>query len=275
MRRACCGGGAVTVCIVGPFPCPWPNLGQGRVGPSESGKAHWAKPAGVKAQQRAIVAAAFGGPCTRCGQPWTVCEIQPGGRGRRKKWIELPCSCRAPRRRHPLPPHGPEHPVDVLFVRIPRAGAPNKGLDDDGAISGAKAIRDEVTVQLWPRDPVTRELRSEPDDSARWLRFSVRQRPHRKAKPPRKLPPGWVPGPPDPSNQGTELVEIWIAPREDCRCDCGELRQAARRWYERWLRTGSVQPAEIELAKACEQLGEPCGCGRSMLPIRWPRGELC
>jgi hypothetical protein len=121
-------------------------------------------------------------------------------------------------RPHQLPPHGPQNPVDVLFIRIPRAGAPLKGLDWDGAVAGVKALQDEVTEQLWPRDPITRKLIGKPDDSAPWLRWSVRQRPHRKTKPPRKLPPGWVPGPPDPPNQGTELVEIVVAPREDCCC---------------------------------------------------------
>jgi hypothetical protein len=202
---------------IGPFPfaCPWPNRGQGRVGPSDSGKAHWAKPAKLAKEQRAIVKAAFAGICRQCG------AVPTAAKGRGAGWIRVPsCSCPSVRYRpHQLPPHGPEHPADVLLVRIPRAGAPLKGLDWDGAVAGAKALIDEVTEQLWPRDPVTKKLLGKPDDSARWLRWSVRQRPPRKAKlPPRKLPPGWVPGPPDPSNHGTELVEIWIAPREDCGC---------------------------------------------------------
>lgn len=255
---------------IGPFPCPWPNRGQGRVGPSESGKAHWAKPAKLVKEQRAIVTAAFRGTCSRCGALPTAAKSLLG-------WmVRETCFCRRPLRPRQLPPHGPQHPVDVLLVRIPRAGAPAKGIDWDGAVAGAKALIDEVTVQLWPRDPVTRELLSEPDDSAPWLRFEVRQRPCRKAKPPRKLPPGWVPGPPDPPNQGTELVEIWIAPREDCECFCGELRQAARQWASNYAATPPPAPsAAASLYRAVTRLTEPCGCGRSMLPVRWARGELC
>jgi hypothetical protein len=177
-----------------------------------------------------------------------------------------------------LPPHGPGHSVDVLFIRIPRKGAAVKlatggSLDWDGAVAGVKALQDEVTEQLWPRHPGTKKFIGEPDDSAPWLRWSVRQRPHRKAKPPRKLPPGWVPGPPDPPNKGTELVEIWIAPREDCGCNCAELRDAVRSWWPR----GGIEGAtaqEKRIVRALSNLRKPCGCGRSTLPDRWLRGEL-
>jgi hypothetical protein len=158
--------------------------------------------------------------------------------------------------------------VDVHIVRVPKHGG--RGLDPHDSLPGtAKPIVDEATAQLWPKGPDGKPV-SKPDDSAEWLRFSYAHRPHRKA---RKRPRSGDPRP-DPPNKGTELVEIWIAEREDCQCFCGELRQRAREWAFGRRRV-ELTPAEHRLMAAIDRLGdEPCGCGRSMLPIRWARRTL-
>jgi hypothetical protein len=169
-------------------------------------------------------------------------------------------------RRPPLP-YGPDNPVDVLLIRIPSHGG-GKLDPHDGLPHAFKAAVDEVAYQLWPKGPDGEPI-GRVDDSAAWLRWCYGQRSHRKA---RKRPRPGDP-PPDPSNRGTELCEIWLAPRDDCRCNCAELRQAAREWAygRRQLRQ---HPAERRLIEALDKVGEPCGCGRSTLLVRWQRGEL-
>lgn len=189
---------------IGPFPCPVPGRGNHRVGPNQRVN-HWSGEARVAKEQRRIVAAAFAGSCSQCGASQRPVRL---GKGR---WLNAPtCGHRAPVAPIQLPPHGPEHDVDTMVVRVPR----HRGsfLDaHDGLPQALKAIVDEVTEQLWPKGPDRKPI-GQVDDSATWLRWSYGQRPPRKA---RKRPRPGDP-PPDPPNKGTELVEIWIAPREDC-----------------------------------------------------------
>jgi hypothetical protein len=166
--------------------------------------------------------------------------------------------------------------VDVHIVRVPRHRGSALDAYENGPFA-TKPIVDEAAEQLWPKGP-NGKPKSKPNDSARWLRWSYGERLHRKAKNPRRMTQrgDWMPGPPDPPNRVTELCEIWIAEREDCQCFCGELRQAMRQWAQRPGRPQHPQsPEEIRLLEAFRRLdGELCGCGRSMLPIRWARGEL-
>lgn len=257
-------------CVIGPFavPLPPPNARHGRKA-FDGGS--------LVSQQRAMVRAAFSGRCSVCGVPRTA--VRPRG----AKWSRALYlySCEGHVRRvrpYLFPPHGPEHAVDVHIVRVRRyRGRP---LDAHENLPFAcKPIVDEITAQLWPKGPNGKPT-SNPDDAAPWLRWSYGERPHRKARPPRKLPPGWVPGPPDPPNQGTELCEIVIAPREDCGCSCCDpLDALIRRWEgdrERtqdraWADTAGIVLANLRQVRAW---ADRCGCGRSRLPIRWARGEL-
>jgi hypothetical protein len=188
---------------IGPFACPIVARGNEHLRGRTA--AHWSGRAKLVAEQQALVNAAWGGVCAGCGRPWTAQQY-------RGQWLHAPaCDCRwhGPRRSHQLPPHGPEHPVDVLCVRIPRERG-SKLDPHDGLPYAFKAIVDKATWLFWPKGPDGKPV-SKPDDSAPWLRWSYGQRLHRKPR--KRLRPGDPP--PDPPNKGTELCEIWIAPRED------------------------------------------------------------
>jgi hypothetical protein len=189
---------------IGPFACPVVARGNEHLRGRTA--AHWSGRSKLVSEQRAMVHAAWVGVCLSCGRPWTACRY-------RDRWLDAPaCSCRTrgPRRSHQLPPHGPQHPVDVHLVRIPRHRG--RELDaHDGLPYALKAAVDQVTAELWPKGP-DRKPSGTPDDSVPWLRWSYGQRPHCKA---RKRPRPGDP-PPDPPNKGTELVEIWLAQRDDC-----------------------------------------------------------
>jgi hypothetical protein len=115
--------------------------------------------------------------------------------------------------------------VDALLVRIPRHRG--RTLDEhDGLPYALKAVADEVTKRLWPRDGKGK-LVGTPDDSAPWLRWLYAQRPHRKA---RKRPRPGDPRP-DPPNKGTELCEIVIASRHRCPY-CEDVPHLVRAWRE-------------------------------------------
>lgn len=246
------------VCI-GPFPVllPPPNARHGRK-VFDGGS--------LVSQQRAMVRAAMSGRCSVCGTPRRAVRLPP------RKWsaavYTYGCLGHAGRPvPYQLPPHGPEHSVDVHIVRVPKHRG--RALDvHENLPFACKPIVDEVTLQLWPKGPGGKPV-SKPDDSAPWLRFSYGHRPHRKFRQCLRSD-----GPiPDPPNKGTELCEIRIAPREDCQCYCGELRQAARQWRDDRRRSGILLRSEELLLRTLERLGdEPCGCGRSMLPVRWERG---
>lgn len=208
-------------------------------------------------EQRARVAAAMSGYCLRCWELPTAIQVQLH-RGGRKHWrTHESCRCRAPRRPHRLPPHGPGHPVDVLLVRV--GGRP---LDEhDGLPIALKAVADEVAAQLWPKDARGQPI-GKVDDSASWLRWSYGQRPYRRPR--KRTRPGDPPA--DPVGHGTRLVEIWIAPREDC----------GARLRERIIDTAEAAGLDDQQLLAFTVLAsrEDCGCGRSTLPVRWARGEL-
>jgi len=184
------------VCIIGPFSCPVVARGNEHLRGRATG--HWSGRAKLVSEQQAKLRAAWKGCCASCGASWTAHRLGD-------RWIEAAsCKCRLPRKPLYLPRHGPEHPVDVLLIRIPR----HRGSEldaHDGLPFAFKAVVDAVTAELWPKLPNGKPV-SKPDDSAPWLRWCYGQRPHRK----RSGDP-----PPDPPNQGTELCEIWIAARED------------------------------------------------------------
>lgn len=240
--------------VIGPIPCPLKPRANKHLGEGRS-KAHWSGEGSLAAEQRARVRAAFQCQCAVCGATATAARLP----GRTWKWA-IPvsaCDHKALRRRQRLPLSGPDYPLDVLMIRVPSHGG--RTLDDDGLQMALKAIRDQIAEELWPRD-ARGKLIGTVDDSEDWLRWLYGERPHRK---PRKRPRPGDPSP-DPSNVGTELLEIVIAPRCVCRCFCGELREAAREWARggRTARSAGEAAREDKLLRAIERIRDkPCGCG--------------
>jgi hypothetical protein len=187
----------------------------------------------LPAEQRAATAAALGWWCPRCGVP----ARSLGGPGGLRVTT---CSCGKHRLADERPPvtAGPEHPVDVLLIRV---GAP---LDDDNLQGALKAVRDEVTAQLWRWN----ELPGKPDDSAPWLRWCYEQ-----------TTEGHTRG-------CSEQCEIAIASRED---GGARLRE---RIIDASEMAGLSNLHKLQLVTLASR--EDCGCGRSTLPGRWLRGEL-
>lgn len=248
----------------GPFALPVKARGNKHLGRRTT--AHWSGEAALVKEQKARVRAALRWWCPRCGEAGRPYRQRPNSA------VVSRCNGQGltiATRRPPLPPYGPDNPVDALFIRIPSHGG-GKLDPHDGLPHAFKAAVDEVAYQLWPKGPDGEPI-GRVDDSAAWFRWSYGQRPHRK---PRKRPRPGDP-PPDPPNRGTELCEIWLAPREDCRCNCAELRQAARAWARaRAQSRPALMGAEARLHAAALASIEPCGCGRSTLLVRWQRGEL-
>lgn len=192
------------------FACPVPPRGNDHLGGRTT--AHWSGRASLAAEQRVRTRCAVMWQCARCEQPATALRLSG------KEWAHAlagclcsPRSAIGPRR---LPPMGPEHPVDVLLVRVRKPLA--RALDShDGLRQALKSVVDGLTEALWQRD-TTGRLVGKPNDSAPWLRFSYAERPRRGEKPPSpsKRPADYQPGPPDPPAE-TELVELAIARRED------------------------------------------------------------
>lgn len=198
----------------GPFALPIKARGNRHLGGRAKG--HWSGEASLAAEQKARVRAAFRGRCPGCGIP--AVPVRPRGKGWSSAFTMAGCSF--PRPQPPvchvqrivpwqLPPYGPNNPVDALLIRVPshRGGK----LDPhDGLPHAFKAAVDQVAYELWPKGPDGEPI-GRVDDSAKWFRWCYGQRPHRKA---RKRPRPGDP-PPDPPNRGTELCEIWLAPRQD------------------------------------------------------------
>jgi hypothetical protein len=170
-------------------------------------------------QQRRAVEAALGWQCLGCEAaavpsqlrgPWLAvnrygcCAPRrlPRGPTDPSSWSRRPLGPRPARRlRDPADPSSwyldfgqPGRELDVLLVRIPRAGRGkrlDRGDNDAGAL---KAFRDEFALRLWPPGL------GKPDDSHSMFRWRCVQREWREG---------------DPPNKGTELVEVIVAERED------------------------------------------------------------
>lgn len=208
--------------VIGPIACPLKPRANKHLGGGRS-KAHWSGEGSLATEQRARVRVAFRYRCAVCGVPATAVKIHG------RIWADAtPASACNHRALQPWPLRIWPTQVrflDVLLVRIPSHGG--RPLDEhDGLPMALKAVVDEVTAQLWPRN-ARGQFIGKVDDSVDWLRWLYGERPHRK---PRKRP---RPGdhPPDPSNVGTELLEIVIAERYCCPY-CHDVPALKQRWLE-------------------------------------------
>lgn len=155
-------------------------------------------------RQRRAVAAALGYVCPQCDAPAETLRLRGGST------IAI-TSCRCTRLRVVVerPPLlcGPEHPVDVLLVRVPAPGG--KPLDEPYNLGEAlKSPQDGVADVLWSWAKQPGKSR----DNVPWMRWHCRQRKRRQGDP-----------------EGSELLELVIAPREVCSC-CGDEPAIVRRW---------------------------------------------
>lgn len=193
------------------FPCPLPGRGNRDMGRRRSGKArtraHWSGEASLAAAQKAATAAALSGCCQRCGVPWRSLAMRGG-----HQILAPACEhIKSWARPHHLPPHGPDHPVDVLLVRTPRKSGNPLDLHD-GLRHACKSPVDAVTAALWPKDRNGKPTGT-PNDNAPWLRWEYGQDKRRPGDP-----------------EDCETLEIVVAPRDDC-CGCGRSTLP-----DRWLR---------------------------------------
>lgn len=119
---------------------------------------------GLVAEQRRATLAALGYRCSRCGESGQTLP----------RVLSPVCSCSTPFRLADPRPRpviaGPEHPLDVLLVRIPSAPR-GKLVDKTNLWQCLKTVQDAFVEQLWAWN----KLPGRPDDSVGWLRFCCEQ----------------------------------------------------------------------------------------------------